>query len=62
MTTFTGTDWELPSGQTIRTINLAEQGMYVSMRDLVAYLNTKADSLPRDAVINLLLEMMRPQS
>ena len=62
MTKFTGTDWELPDGRTIRTINLAEQGVYVSMRDLVAYLNTKADSLPRDAVVNLLVEMMRPQS
>jgi len=58
--TLKGTDWEFPSGQTIRTINLAEQGMYVSIRDLVSYLNTKADSLPRDAVINLLVELMKP--
>lgn len=62
MVTFSGTDWEFTDGRTIRTINLSEQGVYVSMRDLVAYLNTKADSLPRDAVVNLLLEMMRPQS
>lgn len=55
-----GTDWELPDGKTIRTINLGEQGMFVSLRDLVSYLGSKDDPLPRKAVTDLLVELMKP--
>lgn len=60
MVTIKGTDWELPSGQTLRTVNLAEQGMFVSLRDLVSYLNSKDEELSRDSVVNLLVELMKP--
>lgn len=55
-----GSDWELPDGTTIRVVNLAEQGMFVSLRDLVSYLSSKDDPLPRKAVTDLLVELMKP--